>query len=310
MDSPAIDDLAALWAIRSETDLSPEQKAELEEWLASDARHLGAFVRAQAVALNSHRLSVVGEDVISQSKHELAQDRPSRRGLIAAALVLGMAGAGISSAVIRGGQAYRTGLGEVRDFTLVDGTVLTLSALSSVSVRFDDRIREIIMSEGEILLDVATDQRPFRILVAGSKISVSQGQVLLQRFAQDPLKIMSLDSGVSVQKPFGSALRINAREELHLDDEPETLPVDESAADRALAWKQGRLALYDETLGYAARAFSRFSPTPIVFDKPATAAMRLTGLFDLKDPVGFARAAALSLNLGVSVRDSEIRLLS
>ena len=308
MEGSTIDDLAAHWAVRSEGTLSLEDSAALDAWLAADVRHMGAYARAKAVSINSHRLEALGQAALGEPLK--SQLKPSRRSLVAASVVLGLSGAGIASAVMRGGQSYRTGLGEVKDYVLSDGTKMTLSALSSVSVRFDEDAREILMTEGEVLFDVAHDIRDFTVLTAGARIKVETGKVLLRRFAQDPLKVTALDHSIQVQSHEGAALNVQAQQRIALDAVPVAETIDEGAAQRALAWRDGRLALHDETLGEAARAFARFSTTSIVFDRAETAAKKLTGLFELRDPLTFARAAALSLNLGVLIGDKEIRLTS
>ena len=76
---------------------------------------------------------------------------------------------------------------------------------------------------------------------------------------------------------------------------------------RDLAWRVGRIAFDNKTLKDAADEFSRYSDTHIQID-PAIADRTITGLFVSNDPVGFARAAALSLNLQANVSEGVIRI--
>ncbi len=57
LTSPEADDQAAQWAtlIDART-LSEQEQVELDVWLESDPRHLGAFAKASAVIASSHRL--------------------------------------------------------------------------------------------------------------------------------------------------------------------------------------------------------------------------------------------------------------
>jgi transmembrane sensor len=66
-------------------------------------------------------------------------------------------------------------------------------------------------------------------------------------------------------------------------------------------------AFDNETLKDAADKFSRYSKTQIQVD-PAIADRTITGLFVSNDTVGFARAAAISLNLRADVSEREIRI--
>lgn len=84
--------------------------------------------------------------------------------------------------------------------------------------------------------------------------------------------------------------------------------VDAAAIERALAWRDKRIAFQNETLRAAAAEFARFSDTRIEIADPAVAALRITGLFQADDPAAFARAAAISLNLNAVIGSSLIRL--
>jgi len=76
---------------------------------------------------------------------------------------------------------------------------------------------------------------------------------------------------------------------------------------RDLAWREGRIAFDNETLANAAREFGRYSDIQVRVP-PELENQTITGLFVSNDPVGFARAAAISLNLHVEVANREVRL--
>ena len=57
----------------------------------------------------------------------------------------------------------------------------------------------------------------------------------------------------------------------------------------------------------AAREFGRYSDIQVRVP-PELENQTITGLFVSNDPVGFARAAAISLNLHVEVANREVRL--
>ncbi len=76
---------------------------------------------------------------------------------------------------------------------------------------------------------------------------------------------------------------------------------------RTLAWRQGRIAFDNETLADAAQEFGRYSNVQIRI-APGLEGQTVTGLFVSTDPVGFARAAALSLNLRADVRNREVTI--
>ena len=84
-------------------------------------------------------------------------------------------------------------------------------------------------------------------------------------------------------------------------------PVPRIQVARDLAWREGRIAFDNETLANAAREFGRYSDVQIRMD-PELENQTVTGLFVSNDPVGFARAAAISLNLRIEVANREVRL--
>ena len=58
----------------------------------------------------------------------------------------------------------------------------------------------------------------------------------------------------------------------------------------------------------AANEFARYSEIRIVIDDPEIGRKSVTGLFVSNDPIGFAKAAALSLGLTADVGENVVRL--
>jgi transmembrane sensor len=85
-------------------------------------------------------------------------------------------------------------------------------------------------------------------------------------------------------------------------------PVGAAAVGRALAWRIGRIAFHGETLGQAAAEFARYSDIHIRIDDPEVANEKVTGLFVSTDPIGFAKAIAISFNLRTQIGENEIQL--
>lgn len=305
-----IDEAAAVWSIRFERGLTAQEAEALEEWLTRDVRHAGAYARVRAVTAATLPLAGAVAPAGGAHRDDLRQSSAvSRRAAIAAGLAMAVGGVGAGAMVWRREQSYRTGRGEVRDYVLADGTRMTLSAFSSVSVRMNGARRDVVMTEGEALLEVARSDRPLRILAAGAEVVAPSGRVLMRRYAQDPLQVAPLDADLSISTPQ-TTLHIAAGEGVAVGRRTVRRALDEDDIQRALAWREGQVALHDDPLAEAARAFARFSEVRVEFDSDDTALLKITGLFNLHDPVGFARAAALSLNLTVALGDGIVRLMS
>src|SRR5690606_7060357 len=109
MQASRIDDIAAEWAARLDREpLSPEDRAQLEAWLAQDIRHQGAFARARAVFASFDKARALGADYDPQAFADAPPaPRPSRRAIwAAAAAVVALGGGGL--------LAYRATLQDYR----------------------------------------------------------------------------------------------------------------------------------------------------------------------------------------------------
>ena len=77
--------------------------------------------------------------------------------------------------------------------------------------------------------------------------------------------------------------------------------------DRALAWREGEIALDGETLAEAAVEFNRYNERKLTID-PALSNERLVGWFHTNEPDNFAAAAATVLKLKVTENADDIDL--
>jgi transmembrane sensor len=75
---------------------------------------------------------------------------------------------------------------------------------------------------------------------------------------------------------------------------------------RELAWREGRLVFAGESLASAADQFARYSDVRIVIAEPELAGRGVAGVFDAGDPVGFAQAAALSLDARAEILEGQV----
>jgi transmembrane sensor len=319
-----IDGASADWAARIDKGpLSPEDDARLEDWLAGDPRRLGAFMRMRAVALHSERAQALGpsynpETFVAAEPAAPAAATPlfSRRRLLwmgGGAAVAASAVGALGLSLLMRGASHATGLGEVRVVTLEDGSVITLNTNSQILVRYDDERRLVLLEEGEALFDVAHDTaRPFIVEAGGTFVRAVGTSFTVKRLGSAPVEILVREGVVEVTRPSAAApVRMAANTRVVATDaapalRPASLAPDEVT--RELAWRDGRIAFQGETLARAAETFARYSDTRIIIDDPAVGREEITGLFAANDPVSFARAAALSLDLEARVGPGEVRL--
>lgn len=300
-----VEQAAAAWALRHPLDAA--EKAELSAWLAEDRRHAGALLRAQA------GLSVI--------EHSLTGDRPAaavppfattRRWLLAASGgAIAATIAGIVGWPMLRGERIATARGEIRRLPLADGSVATIDTSSELRVAMERDSRRISLRKGQVWFEVAKDRnRPFlvdaevaqvravgtafsvRRTEEGAQVAVTEGKVAV--WASDARGTMIiLEAGQYATFRRGAAPATG------------TAP---AAIERSLAWRDGEIALENETLASAVAQFNRYNRQQLVVVDRELADERLVGLFQIDKPQMFATSLAASLEVAVSTSAGEIRL--
>ena len=321
-----IDAAAADWAARLDRGvLSPEDEARLDAWLAEDPRRVGAFAKARAVSLYSERARALGPQ-FDPAAFGAGVSRvdplfsPARRRLLWGTA----AAAGIGGAVLAGysltamGQDYVTRRGEMKVVPLADGSVVNLNTDSRIRVLYTHARRAIHLERGEALFDVAKDAaRPFVVQAGDTEVKAIGTSFSVLRLADAPVQVMVREGVVEVNRARQAmAVRLTANMRavapiaggLAAPAPIRAVAIAPVEVERAVAWREGRIAFEGETLAEAVRDFQRYSDTRIVIDDPAIAHEEVTGLFQANDPVGFAQAVAVSFGWHAEVGENQVRL--
>ncbi len=318
--TPPINDIdrqAAEWAAETDGEgFSAERRAALDAWLAADIRHVGAYAKATAVLAHVERSRAIGLqfDVLRRRATSL----PSRRqliltGSIAASLaVLGVT-ADFGWKYLHEG-VYSTNIGETEVVPLSDGSVITLNTDSKVVVRYTKTRRVVTLVRGEALFDVAKNkEKPFIVEAHDTQLRAVGTSFAVRLLPNQPVQVLVREGVVEIRHPGVPVaapvlVRANSRAMASSDSPIAVVAVAPAEVARDLAWRVGRISFDDETLAAAARDFARYSNARIVIEDPAVANRTVTGLYVSNDPIGFARAVAVSLDLQAEVRDNEVRL--
>jgi len=282
---------AALWAIRLNDGEPPSERlAELEAWLAADARHRGALLRAQAGDRQLEQLRDAGPTLAERVA------APSRRRLLGG---LGLAAAGVAAILaprLWGAEArLATDLGEVRRVALDDGSSVVINTRSEVTVSLRERERRLKLVAGEAWFDVKPDKaRPFivsaddlEVRAVGTAFSVrSDGAVTEVIVTEGVVEVQTRGDGGPVRLAAGFRGRFPSG-----GGKPAIQAVAPQTIDGTLAWRDGRIVLDGHSLPAAIAEFNRYNDRALVIDGP-TPRQRLVGAFRANDPEGFARAVA------------------
>lgn len=184
------------------------------------------------------------------------------------------------------GADYSTAKAETRMLTLADGSFVMLGADSAIAVDFSTGTRQISLLQGEAFFQVMPDKNhPFLVhaklldvQVTGTAFSVSQSDHATSVAVAEGSVRATIAADASTQdlKP-GDRLTVNDDIDIATRD---TVGVTDIAA-----WRTGRLILQDATIADAVDILARYQPGFIVIQADDLARRRITGVFDLGDPL-------------------------
>lgn len=317
-----IDGAAADWTARIDRGpLQPEEERDLQTWLDADPRRLGALARAQAIyaRMNGARLSeaAAGASDTAVEAPRAAQQLPTlasrtRTGRKVGALAAVLSAIAIGAVIGLGAPQTATRRGEVRLVPMPDGSAVVLNTASRITTSFTEAQRHVRLLEGEALFNVAKDTaRPFvveaggtRVRAVGTSFSVRRMpdggvQVLVREGVVEVTHERAADIGAQVPAPVRAVANTKLLSRANQVVQTQSLPNGEVA--RELGWREGVISFDGVTLQQATDEFARYNDIRITFADPAIANRKITGLFAANDPVGFARAVALSMSLTADV---------
>lgn len=317
-----IEQTAADWLARCDAGACTDaERAALDAWLAQDSAHKVAWLRLQAAWSEAGRLRALaagrpegatvrpapapGDDRRARMLAAL-QPRPrprrdSRRrwlhftaaaALAACALLIGWT---LRPAPPVAASVYASSLGQVRNFTLADGSHAILSSDSRIEVRLQPHARDITLVRGEAIFEVAKDPgRPFTVAAAGYRaiavgtrygvrrdaanlrVVVTEGTVRLESTAPGP------SAHPALLLPAGSVALVRGGGVL-----VRSLAL--AQARDLLDWPSGMLAFRDAPLSEVAAEFNRYNARKLVVADDAAAALRIGGSFRWDNEDGFVR---------------------
>lgn len=286
-----IEDQAARWAVRLDQGaLNRPDQERLDAWLAADARRRGALMRARA---GLHLIFETGATARAPTTRPSLNRRAMAGGFAAiAAATVGV----IALPPLLGGRRYRTDVGEIRRVPLADGSLAAINTDTEIDVAFEDHRRAVRLDRGEAWFQVAKDPaRPFVVAVGEVQVR-AVGTAFSVRRRTMGVEVLVTEGVVEVSNGTGVARKVSAGNQIFVSQtgapaRPLHRPLE---MDRALAWRQGQIALDGDTVAAAVAEFNRHNARKIVITDPQLQGRRVVGWFHTNEPESFARAVALS----------------
>lgn len=315
-----IDAEATRWVARLQSGaLSPDEQHEFEAWTQSDARHQGAFVRAQAVWLDLDRIAALGSHRAEESSRgggALAGNTGAGRRWFLAAGVGSLTLTALGGAWWwrSRGDVYESDVGEIRRVTLVDGSTMLLNTATRALAHFTATSRDVRLIRGEALFEVVKDlARPF-VVHAGDFSVRAVGTAFFVRSIDSKVDVTVSEGVVEVSEtgaagPARKPQRVIANERaLETGRGVEVQPAPAADISRRLAWREGLLSFAGEPLSEAVAEVNRHNRRQIRIDDPALATRSVVGLFRTSDSQGFARTVAAALGVESAEGEDGIHL--
>jgi transmembrane sensor len=308
-------DEAAKWhGLAAEGALTPSLREQFEAWLDESPEHWRAFAAVEEVEALSGELGadpdyaeLLGRPtwrerlVAGLRALHAPRLRPGGRPWLAAAAAL-VAVAVLTPAIWRlagspgaGAATVRlsTPAGEIADFQLADGSLVTLGGRSELAFNAGPDRRRAVLVSGEAFFDVATDaSRPF-FVQAGDNIVKVTGTQFDVRHRAEGVEVAVLEGSVEVRvaSAAGDASSASDGEEkaarvanvVNLEAGEAVVSTDQGLqreTDRqAGAWRSGRLTYQAASLADFASDASRYYRVPIRLESEDVAALKITTSF-------------------------------
>ncbi len=266
----------------------PGQERAFVAWLNADAAHIAAYARVEALWRAPSFAAAVARQ--APSRHRPVPRPAARRVLrlaasVAAMAVLGAGGLRLAGIPLRLPADYATDVGTEQVAQLEDGTQLVLDTASAVDVRYNGGQRQVILKDGRIFVSVAPDGRPFQV-VAGSTVIRDIGTAFSVERDGDAVTVAVRQGEVGIRSGAQGTpelhLRANEAGGYANGRMREAMPV---TPDIAFAWLDHRLFFQEQPLGAVVDALRRYQRGWIVVANPALRRIKVSGGYDLRDPV-------------------------
>lgn len=206
------------------------------------------------------------------------------------------------------GPIERSGLAEIRELVLEDGSHVTLDASSAIRTRFSARERSVELVAGRAEFDVTHDaSRPFVVSAGATRVRAVGTRFTMEREGGD-LEVVMLEGTVTVEPDrwlpqlIGSVpdpVSLSAGRKIEVAAAGRMSGAHPVDVARAATWREKRLDLDDKPLSWAIAQANRYSAEQIRLANPDLGALHVTTIFKAGDNAELA--AALSARFGLEL---------
>ena len=281
MPAPSADDLfeeAVTHAVRLQA--NPQSDAALNAlaaWRARSPAHEATW--AEIADIHS-----MAGSLLAPEPRGAAFSRRKVLGL--GAMGLGLAGAAglFGPDMILAARAdHLTTTAEIRDYTLLDGSLISLGPASAIALDFAPGRRGINLLAGMIWCRIAPTTETFRLSRGAIRVDATSAELSLSE--EDGLISLALDRGqarLSAGAEDGTELASGDWVELEANGRIRRR-IDLPASDAA-GWREGIITVDAEPLSVVVARIARWLPGRVVIANPGLGTRLVSGVFDMGRP--------------------------
>ena len=284
------------WLLRLEA--APQDtalRARFEAWLAESEANRKAF---DVMDHTWRRLGDVARPTPAATPAATAKPR-LRRLVAATALALAACVAlyFLPALQMRVLADHMTGVAELREVVLEDGSVVHLDAGSAISVTYGAAGRDVALLAGQAFFEVTSLQgRPFRVRSGDVTVTVT-GTAFSVRSSSQTVAVDVQSGTVEVSSAAGAAPALLTRgQRVVVDRASGGIVRGEVAPEQVASWRSRRLIVHDATLDDVVEELGRHHAGLILMPDRKLARQLVSGVFDLTRPVEALTAVADSQN--------------
>ncbi len=281
-------------------------------WLSADPKNLADYEASKGLLrkTQSLRAELLGE--LNLIPPAPTARRGEKTGWTPVALAGGLVAAVLTVAIaptllhrfqdpLSGAATYTTAVGEIRDVTLADGSVVTLDTATTLRAKVDGRVRRLALDKGAAYFAVAHDKvHPFQVALADRQVVVT-GTHFATSLRDGRARVELLEGSVEVRQPRVSTEPVRLTPGDQVSYQAGGAVRREARIDpvTAVAWRQRRLVFQDAALSEVLAELGRYTDAKIRLADPALGRQRVTAMLPLdgRDTVISRAAKVLPVTL-------------
>lgn len=212
------------------------------------------------------------------------------------------------------GEYLTTPRGATRTVELPDGTTLQLDSSTLVERRYSSGRREVVLTEGQLALDVPPDAqaREFHVVAGDVRLRLTEGQLSVRhtRGGLDAgmVRVEVAQGQVWVAPPGAGRVTLEPGQQVVAG--PGRLgAVAPLPAEAYAVWRRGQVEFANAPLAQALDEFERYGPTNVIIRDNAVAQMPVSGRYAVSDAQGFTASLPQQLDVHLNRTEAGIEIL-